>query len=134
MTTNAENSGGLSLEQVEQHVWGDAPADATRLMATVHRLRRKAIKDLTTANLRTLIAQRVGLAVLVPHVLPSLERDPYLEADYYRGDLLVAVLRIPASHWETHPRQHARVGQITAGITDPDDQFKNDIDEFHTGQ
>ena len=133
MTSNEQDSGDLSLEQVENHAWGDAPSDATRLMTTVHRLRRKPIKHFTAADLRTLIAQRVGLAVLVPRVLPHLERDPYLEADYYPGDLLVAVLRAPATHWQKHPHQRTRVEQITAGITDPDDQLKTDIDQFHAG-
>lgn len=131
MTANDQDIADLSLEQVENHDWGDPPPDATRLMATVHRLRRKPIKDLTAADLRTLIAQHVGLAVLVPRVLPHLERDPYLEADYYPGDLLVAVLRAPAAHWQKHPQQRARVEQITASITDPDDQLKTDIDQFH---
>ena len=71
MTANEDDPADLSLEQVEHHVWGDAPADATHLMATVHRLRRKLIKHLTAADLRTLIAQRVGLAVLVPRMLPG---------------------------------------------------------------
>ena len=131
MTSNEQDSADLSLEQVENHAWGDAPSDATCLMATVHRLRRKPIKDLTVADLRTLIAQRVGLAVLVPRVLQHLEREPYLEADYYPGDLLVAVLRAPTTHWEKYPQQRTRVEQITPGIADPDDQLKTDIDNFH---
>lgn len=131
MTSNEQGSADLSLEQVENDAWGDAPSDATRLMATVHRLRRKPIKHLTAADLRTLIAQRVGLAVLVPRLLPYLERDPYLEADYYPGDLLVAVLRAPTTHWQKYPQQRARVEQITASITDPDEQLKADIDAFH---
>ncbi len=134
MTANDQDCADLSLDQVENHAWGDPPVDATRLVATVHRLRRKPIKHLTTVDLRTLIAQRVGLAVLVPHVLPHLERAPYLEADYYPGDLLVAVLRVPTTHWQAHPHQRARVEQITASVTDPDDQLKTEIATFHTGR
>ena len=134
VTADEQDPTGRSLEQVENHDWGDPPPDATRLIAAVHRLRRKPIKHLTTADLRTLIAQRVGLTALVPRVLPHLEHDPYVEADHYPGDLLAAVLRIPATHWKAHPRQRFRVEQITAAIDEPDDQLKADIAAFHTGQ
>ncbi|HEY3482955.1 MAG TPA: hypothetical protein VGL02_29085 [Streptomyces sp.] len=53
-----------SLEQLENQSWEAPPAGATRLVETVHRLRRK----------------------------------PIAEGDYYPGDLLVAVLKVPRDH------------------------------------
>ena len=66
-----EQPGGddWSLEQIEGNVWGDPPSGATHLITTVHRLRRKPIGTLTAEDLRMLIAQRLGLDVLVPRAL-----------------------------------------------------------------
>src|ERR1700754_2866555 len=94
-----------SLEQVENDYWGDAPADATRLIQAVHELRRRPIGDLAVEDLRVLIGQQVGVDALMPLVLDRLERDPLAEGDYYAGDLLVAVLGVSRDYWERHPEQ-----------------------------
>src|SRR5690242_10449772 len=93
----------LSLVQIEDDRWGEPPADATRLIATVHHLRHKPIHSLTAEDLRLLVAQRVGLNVLVPQALARLKQDPLLEGDFYPGDVLVAVLKVPHSYWLAHP-------------------------------
>ena len=58
-----------SLEQIEGDVWGDPAPGATDLVTTVHRLRRKPVGALTAEDLRMLVAQQVGLDVLVPRAL-----------------------------------------------------------------
>ena len=82
-----------SLEEIENDYWGDAPADATTLVTTVHALRRRPVDELTVENLRMLIGQRVSLPVLLPLAVAELERDPLAEGHFYEGDLLVQVLR-----------------------------------------
>jgi contact-dependent growth inhibition (CDI) system CdiI-like immunity protein len=119
-----------SLEQIEGDAWGDPPAGATDLIATVHRLRRKPVGALTPEDLRMLIAQRVGLGVLIPRALARLERDPLLEGDYYPGDVLVAVLKTPVDYWATHPAQLARLDAVAASVTEPDADLTADIDGF----
>ena len=42
----------LSLEQIEGSSWGDAPADASTLISTVHRLRRQPVGSLDAEDLR----------------------------------------------------------------------------------
>lgn len=120
----------LSLEQIEGDTWGEPPAGATMLMETVHRLRRKPIGLLTAEDLRVLVAQQVGLEVLVPLVLARLDQDPLLEGDYYPGDVLVAVLRIPLSYWSAHPAELAMLQHIIDSVDDPDPDLKADIDSF----
>jgi hypothetical protein len=120
----------LSLEQIEDNPWGNPPADATKLIATVHHLRRQPIGSLTTEDLRVLVAQKVGLDVLVPRTLSALEQDPLLEGDYYPGDVLVAVLRVPASYWSANPVQLARLERVIASIDDPDTDLAADIKTF----
>ncbi|SMD27225.1 contact-dependent growth inhibition system immunity protein [Kibdelosporangium aridum] len=102
----------LSLDQLENDVWGPAPADATSLIRTVHDLRRKPIGDLEAGDIRILLGQQEGVSALTPLALEFLESDPLQDTTYYAGDLLVAVLGVPKSHWTANPAQHARIRQI----------------------
>lgn len=105
-----------SLEQIEGDVWGDPPAGATRLIVTVHELRHRPVDQLGIEDLRVLIAQRVGLEVLVPLALTRLENDPLAEGDFYPGDLLVAVLRVHQGYWRSHPGEAARLRTVAASV------------------
>lgn len=124
-----------SLEEVEGDFWGEAPPGASRLVATVHELRRRPLALLGVEELRLLIGQQVGLAVLVPQALAVLEADPLAEGDFYPGDLLVAVLRLPAAHWAAHPDLHARLRTVLAGadFDEIDDETRGEIDTFLRG-
>jgi contact-dependent growth inhibition (CDI) system CdiI-like immunity protein len=119
-----------SLEQIECDVWGDPPAGATHLITTVHRLRRKPVGALSAEDLRMLIAQRVGLDVLVPRALVRLEGDPLAEGDFYPGDLLVATLKTPVDYWATHPDQLARLDAVAESVAEPDADLAADINGF----
>ncbi|MFC0114113.1 contact-dependent growth inhibition system immunity protein [Kibdelosporangium aridum] len=102
----------LSLEQIENDIWGPAPADATSLIRTVHDLRRKPIGDLEAGDIRILLGQQEGISALTSLALKFLESDPMQDTTYYAGDLLVAALGVPKSHWTANPVQHARIKQI----------------------
>ncbi|WP_433658764.1 contact-dependent growth inhibition system immunity protein [Nocardia sp. CA-128927] len=118
--------GNLSLEQIEETSWPDPPADATRLMRTVHELRRKPIRELTPDDLRVLIRQREGLRALLPRALELLAQDPLAEGDYYPGDLLVAILEIPSSYQPENSIPAASMTEILQNIErmgDPGQHF-----------
>jgi hypothetical protein len=91
-----------SLDDIEGTTWGPAPEDATTLVAKVHELRRKPVGELTPEDLRLLLGQQVGVDVLLPRALDVLRRDPLIEGDFYPGDLLASVLRLPQSYWRQH--------------------------------
>ena len=120
----------MSLEQIEGDAWGDAPADATGLMTTVHRLRRKPVGALSSEDLRVLIAQQVGLDVLIPRALAELELDPLLEGGYYPGDVLVATLKAPVAYWSAHSEELGRLDAVAAAVAEPDADLATDIGDF----
>jgi hypothetical protein len=126
-----------SLEEIEGDAWGDAPADASKLVATVHELRRKPIGSLEVEDLRVLLGQREGVPVLVPRALHILEHDPLAEGDYYPGDLLTAVLkRVPAEYWAARPNESACLRALVATIEVEevdDDELRADIAAFREG-
>jgi hypothetical protein len=41
-----------------------------------------------------------------------LQGDPFVEGDYYTGDLLIAVLRIKRQFWAQHPESRQTVNEI----------------------
>ncbi|MEV5543284.1 contact-dependent growth inhibition system immunity protein [Saccharopolyspora shandongensis] len=132
MTANAEFSDDQSLEQIEGDAWGEPAVGATKMMVTVYRLRHTPIGALPDGDLRILVGQRVGLDVLMPRVLARLEQDPLLEGDFYEGDVLAAVLRIPANYWAAKPEQRARVERIITAVENPDSALQPEIDTFNT--
>lgn len=131
MTTQPDQS-ALSLEQIEQDAWGDAPADASRLVRTAHELRRKPVALLTPEDLRLLISQKIGIDVLVPRALETLADDPLVEGDFYPGDLLVAVLKLPPTYWHDHGDQAATLQKIAGSVEDPDNELRDDIERFRS--
>jgi hypothetical protein len=115
-----------SLEEIDGKPWGDPPSDATRLVATVHRLRRVPVGRLDAEGLRLLIGQHESLDVLVPLAIEKVEADPLTEGDYYPGDLLAALLSIPSSHWHANPQQRDRLSTVLDTVTDPHEALRDE--------
>ncbi|WP_328498887.1 contact-dependent growth inhibition system immunity protein [Streptomyces sp. NBC_00414] len=106
-----------SLEEIEHDRW-PSPVDATRLIATVHALRRRPIGELTAEDMRLLIGQDVGLACLLPLALEVLRDDPMAEGDMYEGDLLSAVLTRSPAVWKEWPELGRDLVVIVSELTD----------------
>ena len=45
--------------------------------------------------------------------IDKLERDPRAEGDFYPGDLLAAVRRVPDDYWSAHPEEATRLAAVT---------------------
>jgi hypothetical protein len=104
----------LSLQDLEGESWGDPPAPATELATLVFSLRLKPVKSLTPVELRVLIAQQIGVEILVPIALDVLQQYPFVRGSLYPGDLLATVLRLDPSFWADHPELRIR----TSGLLD----------------
>jgi hypothetical protein len=84
-----------TMTELEGQDWGPPTFDS-HLVTTIHRLRYKPLAQFTVEDLRICIGQNVGLDFLVPIAIEQLQGNPFIEGDYYRGDLLNAVLKIEA--------------------------------------
>lgn len=82
--------------------WGEPNCESS-LVIRCHHLRRMPLRDFTVEDLRLMIGQHIGLDYLLPLALAHLEHDPWVSGDYYEGDLMESVRRLPSGFWEKHP-------------------------------
>ncbi|MGW2542939.1 contact-dependent growth inhibition system immunity protein [Kitasatospora sp. NPDC001574] len=121
-----------SLEELERDSWPTPPADATRLVAAVHALRRQPIGELTVEGMRLLIRQDVGLLHLLPVALELLRENPVAEGDLYPGDLLSAVLTRDPAVWNESAELRHEFRVIVSELVDMPPALQRDIEWFLT--
>jgi hypothetical protein len=83
-----------SLEELEKDVWPPPDESATGLIKRAHILRKKSINDFTHADYRFMITQQMGTTYFLPNALKILVDEPFIESEYYPGDLLASVLNV----------------------------------------
>ena len=114
-----------SLEQLENNYWGDADKNASKLVKRCHTLRKKPLEDLDVEDIRLLIKQNIGLKYLIPLAVDALENSPFVEGDFYEGDLLESVLRSSKDFWNDHPDLHNKLESI---FVDNEWRLRNELD------
>lgn len=92
-----------SLDELDPPRWNAPAPEATHLVRKVHKLRAKPLGELHPADLHTLISQQVALPFVLPPAVHRLLDEPLLDAYFYEGDLLLAVVEAPATAWTTMP-------------------------------
>lgn len=100
-----------SLQELERLDWREPPFPS-HLVVICHALRRKLLRDFTTEDLHIMIGQKIGLDYLMPIAIEQLQRDPLAAGNFYPGDLLQSVLRVPTDFWQTHPDLRRAVVRI----------------------
>ncbi|WP_217213693.1 contact-dependent growth inhibition system immunity protein [Streptomyces sp. AC550_RSS872] len=121
-----------SLEELERDRWPAPSADATRLLATAHFLRRRPIGELTVEDLRLLIGQDIALPYLLPLALEVLRDNPMAEGDMYEGDLLSAVLTRNSAVWTESSGLGRELRLIVAELTDLPPDLQQKVERFLT--
>lgn len=105
-----------TIEQIEREVWPDPGPDAGFLVRRCTELRRKPVAEFTVEDLRILLGQEIGVDVLLPLAVRILLRDPLAEGDYYPGDLLSNVLRLPDAAWSELRAERRRLAGVLAEL------------------
>ena len=108
-----------TIQQIENSDWGDPPADGSTLVRRCTELRRKPLAEFTVEDLRIMLGQGIGVPILLPLAIEILVADPLVEGDFYPGDLLGAVLRLPAPAWSV---ERQRLAAAVAAV-DLDDAY-----------
>ncbi|MEV7738622.1 contact-dependent growth inhibition system immunity protein [Streptomyces sp. NPDC088921] len=121
---------GRSIEELERDRWPVPSGEMTRLMATVHALRRTPIGELSVEDLRLLVRQNVGLAHVLPLALELLRDNPMAEGDLYEGDLLAAVLTRSPEVWIGSPELGRELRLIVSELGDLTPFLQQDARRF----
>src|SRR5215831_6025809 len=100
------------------------------LVSTCKRLYEKPLKDFTTEDLRIMIGQQIGLEFLVPIALERLAENPFAEGDFYPGDLLMTLLRLPAGYWHKQPDLRWELADIVQDAASTIDTLLPEIKRF----
>nr|WP_254640039.1 contact-dependent growth inhibition system immunity protein [Chitinophaga sp. GbtcB8] len=90
----------------------------TFLIKKVYLTRQKRLAEYTIEDLRLMIGQKQGLDYLVPLALNHLEEDPFVEGDFYEGDLLVNVLKCQCEFWKSHASNIKRMNEVVQLVAD----------------
>jgi hypothetical protein len=111
---------GRTLDDIEGI---DASGSATGLTPLVRRcleLRRIPIDSLTPEDLRVLLGQKIGVPALATLALALVEKDPFLEADLYPGDLTLALMEATGDGWFDAPKMRLALLAIAKDMSTAD--------------
>ena len=70
---------------------------------------KKRLLDLSPADIAFCLRQDIGREHVLPLAIELLCEQPFIEAQFYPGDLLAATLDLPASFWLGYPGEPPRV-------------------------
>jgi hypothetical protein len=121
-----------TLEQIDGQDWGDPETAPTGMVARCLRLRRTPLKDFTVGDLRLLISQQISLRTLVPKALQLVSNEPLLEADFYPGDLLCALLRIDKIYWSDSSAELGKLVLIARAMMPHGGKIADECQSFLT--
>jgi len=124
----------VTIEEIEGDRWPEPDGDLSFLVTRCLALRRKPLAESTVEDLRIMLGQQIGVPTLLPLAVDVLVRDPLAEGDFYPGDLLASVLRLPDSAWSNLRLERQRLADVLASLpsrgSDIGDEVRNLIDGF----
>ncbi|WP_106795203.1 contact-dependent growth inhibition system immunity protein [Aquimarina sp. Aq78] len=96
------------------------PEYESHLVRRCFDLANKKLKYFSPEDLRIMIGQNIGLEYLIPIALEVLQREPFIEADYYEGDLFLSVFKVDKVFWEKNLELKEKILSV----------FKDNLDDF----
>ena len=88
-----------SLKNLEHRDMGEPSTEYPSLVNKVLKLRKIPLNQFSVEDLRLMIGQNEGLPYLIQLSLDVLKEDLFAEGDFYPGDLLQNILKVPALFW-----------------------------------
>ena len=101
-----------SLEELESMSFRRPEDSSSDLVKRIYIIRQKKLSKYSVEDLRLLIGQMQGLDYLIPLALAHLEDNPFIEGDYYEGDLLKNVLECNCEFWNGHLEEAKRMKDV----------------------
>jgi hypothetical protein len=116
-----------TIEEIEGVRPSDPGPDATTLVRRCRALRRKPLSQFTTEDLRIMLGQQIAVPILLPMAVVVLADNPLAEGDYYPGDLLHTVVRLPEQQWHGAESHRQRLVEALRATSLPNDTLHVDL-------
>jgi hypothetical protein len=94
-----------SIESLEKKNFGPLPNGESSIVQRLWRLRKVPINEFQIDDIRFMIVQGIGLKYLLFVAIDLLKENLLIEGNYYKGDLLNALLLLNKEQWEPY-REH----------------------------
>ncbi len=129
-----------SLEEIENDYW-KITEFPTGLVEKCFYLRKKKLKDMQPGDLRVLATQKIGLRYTIPLSLDYLKENILIDAGFYEGDLLEAILNVPSFFckensnrilWNQTLKLLEDNDALIASSSKTTDEIKNDLLEAYS--
>lgn len=88
-----------SIEELENDYRSETEF-SSYVSETCHSARKKTITKLSYEEIRLMIGQKIGLKYLLPVAVSILEKNPLIEVTFFKGDLLIQLLRLDIADWK----------------------------------
>jgi hypothetical protein len=128
-----------TIEEIEQSFWGDPPENSTNVITKCYNLRKKKLNEFSVDDFRFLIGQNRALEILIPKALILLNKDIFVEGDFYEGDLLENVLKSEKAFWKNHPEMKRNIIELfeinyhRLEILDIPEEIKEELKKAYNG-
>lgn len=93
------NINDKSIEELENDYWEDSDFNSY-IVQTTQNARKKPVSQLSYEEIRLLLGQKIGLKYVIPIALSLISKDPLAEVTFFKGDLLLQLLRLSYNDWE----------------------------------
>ncbi|MDE6500534.1 MAG: hypothetical protein K2L10_00380 [Ruminococcus sp.] len=100
-----------SIEELENDYWSETDF-SSYVSETCHNARKKPIAKLSHEEIRLMTGQKIGLKYLLPIVVSILEKNPLIEVTFFKGDLLIQLLRLDIIDWKDNKTDLAKFRTI----------------------
>ena len=122
-----------TLENLEKEVW-EEPDFLSHVVKRANELRKIPLDQFKTEDIRLMIGQEIGLKYLVPLAIEVLKVDLFAEGDYYEGDLLQMVLKIPNDFWQTYPDYKKTLNNLIQDRMSEINELNIDVSMLYNGR
>lgn len=106
------NSLDKNLDELESVYTPRPEENHSDLIKRIYRTRQKKLSEYIVEDYRLMIGQKQGLEYLIPLALNILEKNPFLEGDYYEGDLLKSLLDCGCDFWKGHLKEAKMMDEV----------------------
>lgn len=112
-----------SIEQIENHFWGEPDKSDTPLVKAIYKTVKKPLRSITIDELQRALVQEVSPEILVPLALVELDKNCLVNSGLYQGDLFIAVLKQSSNFWLKNKSLAVKIRTVSTNVINKFEQI-----------